>query len=369
MATGRRSEAGHRLAELLGLRLRRRRRPHRRPRPDRLDHDLGLYPGRRYVCLARVRLLVRADCLSVARAVAARGCLMAQRCPLARRPAAGLALAVCWARFPTARCRRHLPRYRGRVFGLVDPRPRPCGMARLAASGCWRDHPEVGLRRGVVLRSGLRRRSSRRRVAGVTARCVPRLLLAFPPGAPLWDLERCNQTDQPARPDPPRPPHPTRTFRYRSRQKGTRRIFPWYHLFCHFLSDFRTFRLNSSLSKLTVELTEDLFLPKRLYQAGLLRIPFVFRSAGTFCLNSIFRKNLWKDLFLNLFPCLVRFRSGEGGLGQFHFRSAVKELRPYLVGSHLPLLERDLDIGRRPGRQPVRRPPEPMPRPNRARRA
>ena len=137
---------------------------------------------------------------------------MVRRCPLARRPAAGLSQAVCWARFPTARWLRLRPRFRGRVFGMGAPRRRPFGVARLAATGYLRDRPERGLRRGLVPGSGLRRRASLRGVAEATARYVPRLLLAFPPVAPLWDLGRGNETDQPALLDPPRPPHPTRTF-------------------------------------------------------------------------------------------------------------------------------------------------------------
>ena len=159
----------------------------------------------------------------------------------------------------------------------------------MAATGCWRDRPEGArprnLLHGVVPGSCLRRRSSRRCAAEATARCVPRLLLAFPPVAPLWDLGRRNEIDQPAPPDPPRPPHPTRTFRDRSRHIGSRRISPWHPPFCRFLSDCRTFRPNSNLAKPTVGLKEDLCLPKRLYRADSFRIPFVFRSDGTFCLN------------------------------------------------------------------------------------
>ena len=260
-ATDHRSEVGRRLAELLSLH--RRRLRHRHPHPDRLDHGLALYPGRGCVWLARVRLLVPAARPSVVRAVSARGCPMARRCPLARRPAAGLSQAVCWARFPTARWLRLRPRFRGRVFGMGAPRRRPFGVARLAATGYWRDRPEGGLRRGLVPGSGLRRRSSRRVVAESTARCVPRLLLAFPPVGPLLDLGRENETDQPAPLDPPRPPHPTRTFLDRSRHIRSRRISPSHPPFCRFLFDCRTFRPNSNLAKPTVELKEDLCLPNQ----------------------------------------------------------------------------------------------------------
>ena len=313
-ATDHRSEVGRRLAELLSLH--RRRLRHRHPHPDRLDHGLALYPGRGCVWLARVRLLVPAARPSVDRVVSARGCPMARRCPLARRPAAGLSQAVCWARFPTARWLRLRPRFRGRVFGMGAPRRRPFGVARLAATGYWRDRPEGGFRRGLVPGSGLRRRASRRGVAEATVTCVPRLLLAFPPVAPLWDLGRRNENDRPAPPDPPRLPPLTRPYRGRSRHIGSRRISPWHLLFCHCLSETRTFRLNSNLSKLTVELKEVPYLPKLLSRAHPRQIPFVFRSVGAFCLNSIFRQKLWTDLFLKLFPCLAQFLAGDFQKGE-----------------------------------------------------
>ena len=211
----------------------------------------------------------------------------------------------------------------------------------MAATGCWRDRPEGARRRnllhGVVPGSGLRRRSSRRGVAEATATCVPRLLLAFPPVAPLWDLGRRNENDRPAPPDPPRLPPLTRPFRGRSRQIGSRRISPWHLLFCHCLAETRTFRLNSNFSKPTVELQEDPFLPKLLSRAHPLQIPFVFRSVGAFCLNSIFRQKLWTDLFLKLFPCLAPFLAGDFQKSGDQFRPDLDE---YLHPGSRPRKER-----------------------------
>ena len=211
----------------------------------------------------------------------------------------------------------------------------------MAATGCWLDRPEGARRRnllhGVVPGSGLRRRSSRRGVAEATVTCVPRLLLAFPPVAPLWHLGRRNENDRPAPPDPPHLPHLTLPFRGRSRQIGSRRISPWPLLFCHRLADSRTFRLNSNFSKPTVELQEDPFLPKLLSRAHPLQIPFVFRSVGAFCLNSIFRQKLWTDLFLKLFPCLAQFLAGDFQKSEDQFRPDLDE---YLHPGSRPRKER-----------------------------
>ena len=145
---------------------------------------------------------------------------------------------------------------RGRVFGLAAPRRRPYGVAVLAATGCWRDRPEGGLRRDLVRGSGLRRRSSRRDVAEATARGDPQLLLALPPVAPLSDLGRGNETDQPTSLGPPRPPHPTRTFRDRSRHKKSRRGSLWLPL-------FRCLLLMENFAKTGENLQEVLYLARR----------------------------------------------------------------------------------------------------------
>ena len=193
----------------------------------------------------------------------------------------------------------------------------------MAATGYWRDQPEGGFRRGLVPGSGLRRRASLRGVAEATARYVPRLLLAFPPVAPLWDLGRRNEIDQPTLLDPPRPPHPTRPFRDRSRHVESMRISPWHPPFCRFLSDFRTFRSNSNLAKPTVELKEDLCLPKRLYRADSFRIPLVFRS------------DFRRVIFLSF---------------RVPWCEVIEEIRPGLCEGQPPLSKRRLAVGWSAGR-------------------
>ena len=75
---GRRSEVGHRLSELLGLRRRPRRR-RRRPRPGRLGRARALLRGRGCGVLARARRLVHVTRPSEVRPVNARDCPLARR--------------------------------------------------------------------------------------------------------------------------------------------------------------------------------------------------------------------------------------------------------------------------------------------------